>query len=753
MTSADPEGQNTNVTDAPGAPGGANLILAPGGGSVYLPAWLINLAALGWRVIAIVLLVVVLWELSMLLWVVTASILVAIVISASFAPFALRLRERGRSRMAAAAIVWVIAIAVIAIAALMLTYALLPYVTPLVRTISDSVASLKSTLSDASIPPAALQVIDHVVEAVGNEVSTMVSGVVSAAAGVVTVAILAAFLVFFFLKDGDRAWVWIFQAVGDQKRERITDAGDDALIRVGGYLRGTTILSAIIAITDYVFMVILGVPLAGPLAVLVFFSGYIPYFGGIVTTALILLVTLSVLGTGPVVVMVVLIAIRNAVLSSFVRPAIYGRAVRIHPALVLIALPAGFQLAGVIGLFAAVPVTAVVLAVASAAVSLADPGPVEGLPALVPPWLDRVAQWSWRLLVAIVFCALGVALFVAIPLVLIPIVFATIVAATLMPLVRALVRRGRPRGQAAALSVGGAFLAVLVIMTLTFVSLVNQAGELDLTIRSGSETANAAANGTLGLATSAVTNSSHALFTTVLAVASDVGAVMVGLVLSTLLSFYFLKDGATLWRTTTSRVRPAAASAIDDAGGRAFEVLSGYMVGTGAVSLVGAASQLFIMVVLGIPLALPIFVLSFFFCFIPYIGGFISTGMALLVTIAAGTPQDVAIMAVFTLVFNIVQGNIVAPLVYGKTVHLHPAIVLVAVPAGSAIAGMLGMFLVVPVLGVIATTWRTVLAVIGLPREPEPPTREPELPEPGSTLPDATPGDAPPATGAAAPAT
>ena len=68
-------------------------------------------------------------------------------------------------------------------------------------------------------------------------------------------------------------------------------------------------------------------------------------------------------------------------------------------------------------------------------------------------------------------------------------------------------------------------------------------------------------------------------------------------------------------------------------------------------------------------------------------------------------------MAIYTLVFNIVQGNFVAPLVYGKTVELHPAIVLLAIPAGGQIAGIIGMFLVVPFLGVVATTWRLVLQV------------------------------------------
>ncbi len=82
--------------------------------------------------------------------------------------------------------------------------------------------------------------------------------------------------------------------------------------------------------------------------------------------------------------MIVLIAMRNMILGYGVRPAVYGHAVSIHPAIVLVALPAGFQLAGVVGLFAAVPVTAVLLAVGTATVAIVDPGPRPELPALVP---------------------------------------------------------------------------------------------------------------------------------------------------------------------------------------------------------------------------------------------------------------------------------------------------------------------------------------------------------------------------------
>jgi predicted PurR-regulated permease PerM len=714
-------------------------VTAPAGRtSVITPDWLVNLAALGWRVLAIVGLVVMAWLLASLLWTVTASIAIGGVIAASFAPFVLRLQRRGRSRTGAAAIVWVAALAIVGGVVILLGFALLPYAGELVAKATAGIADLEARLAALNLPPVAGEVVQRSLDAARAVVSGFVDTIVGAAAGTVTVLILAAFLVFFFLKDGDKAWVWIFQAVSDQKRERITAAGEDALTRVGGYLRGTTLLSAIIAATDYVFMVLLGVPLALPLAVLVFFSGYIPYFGGVITTALILLVTLATLGLGPVVALLVLIGVRNSILGYLVRPAVYGRAVSIHPALVLIALPAGFQLAGIVGLFAAVPATAVVLAVARATVAIVDPGPRPDLPALVPSWLDRLAQWSWRLLVGVGLAGLFVALFVAVPLVLIPIVLATILAATLNPLVRAMVARGRGRGQASAIAIGGGFLAIVLLMVLTIASLAGQAGAVRDAAVSGAGSMDTATGGALGLFVAIVEGGGVALVQLVASIGSALAGMAVTVILSTMLAFYFLKDGGGMWRRIVARVRPEARAEVGDAAGRAFDILSGYMSGTGAISLVGAGSQLLIMVLLGIPLALPIFVLSFFLCFIPYIGGFISTGLAVLVTVAVGSPVDIAVMAAWTVVFNIVTGNVVAPLVYGRTVHLHPAIVLVAIPAGAAIGGILGMFLVVPVIGVIATTWRTVVAIIGMPRVPATVTAEitPQPSAAGAGVPD-----------------
>ena len=504
--------------------------------SGLVPKWLENLAALGWRVFVIAALLVVFWLLASVLWVVTASILVAIVIAAFFAPYALRLRARGRSRTAAAGIVWVVALAIVGGALLLLSLAMLPYVADLLRDLDAAVQRLQTDLAALNIPPVVVTVVHDLIGVTRDVTGGFAGQIVDSAAGVVTVAILGAFLVFFFLRDGDRAWVWIFQAASDQKRERITDAGDDALWRVGGYLRGTTILSAVIGVTDYVFMVLLGVPLALPLAMLAFFSGYIPYFGGFIATGIILLVTYAALGGGAVVALLILIGIRNAILGYGIRPAVYGKSVHIHPAMVLIVLPAGYELAGVIGLFAAVPVAAIVFAVAGATIAILDPGPRPELPALVPSWLDRVAAWSWRILVAVGLAALFVGIFVAMPLVVIPIVLALILAATLDPLVVRLMRGGRSRTIASAIAVGGGFLTVLVVLAITVVTLISQAADLNSAATSGAATASSDAGGHLDLLTQAVVGSGEIVRRAITGaqVAAQVGVIVI---LSILIAF------------------------------------------------------------------------------------------------------------------------------------------------------------------------------------------------------------------------
>ena len=702
-----------------------------------VPPWLRNAAALAWRVVAAVLLGAVLFYVAVLLSTVTASVLIAGIVAATFAPYVLGLRNRGWSRTKAAGVVTVGAVVIVLGTLLLITLAFVPYVPDVVAFVDQGIRRVTEYLEDASVPPATIEAVQNAASQVRGAIAAAASGLVAGIANAATIAILALFLTFFFLQDGDKAWGWAFQATAGAARERVYSAGHDALERVGGYLRGTAILAATDAISDFIFLWLLGVPLAAPLAVLVFFGGFIPYVGGFITTIVLVLVTLASQGPPAVVILLVLITIMNLIQGNVLSPLIYGKTVNIHPALVLLALPAGAAIAGIIGLFAAIPVVAMVLAVACAAVTILDPGPEYDPPDLVPGWLDRLAQWSWRLLVLFAVVFLAIQILLVVPTVAISVVLGVVFAATFRPLVLALVRRGWRRGPAAAAATGGAFLLVIVIVILAVISLVGQGAEIAATATGGAESLDDAAADSLGPVVDVVRSYGLAIAAGIAGLIGALASVGVILVLSGLLCFYFLLDGEKFWLSLKRRIRSDRVGEVEVAGNRAIGVLSGYMVGTGAVSLFGAVTQYVIMVILGLPLALPLAVLAFFGGFIPYIGSFITTALAFLVAVAVGSPQDIAIMGIYTIVMNIAQGNFVAPLVYSRAVSLHPAVVLLSIPAGSAVAGVLGMFLAVPFLGVIAATWRTVPRAFATNPAAAPGTPaaepDPEVPAPGLT--------------------
>ena len=703
-------------------------------GSNLVPGWLLRLAAVGWRLLATILLGLALVSIAIKLGTVTASILIAAIVAATFAPYVLTLRNRGWSRIKAAAAVFLGAALVILGTLLIIGIAFLPYVAQVLTAISAGLAAVQSRLAELSFPPEIGFAIGRITNGIQSWFAASASGVASDVGSVATVAILATFLTFFFMMDGDKAWVWTLSSANTWRRDAITTSGHVALERVGGYLRGTAVIAAFDGAVEGLFLVLLGVPLAGPLAVIVFFGRFIPYIGGLVTTILLLIVTLASQGPTTALILLILISILNLIQGKFLAPVIYHKTVDIHPALALIALPAGAALAGIVGLFVAIPVVAFVLAVSHAAITVLGVEPAHREPdstALVPVWLDRLGQLSWRLLVSLALLAVGVAAAIQVPIVVIPLVLGIVLAATLAPLAGYLRRRGWPAGRAALFSVLGATVAVIGIIALTVTSLAGSANGMIGSASAGATSVDASASGKAGTLVEFVHAVGNGTLRAIFGAISNLAGIAVIALLAILLTYYFMRDGPAYWGRFLDRVEPGRRSHIQAAGHRAFGVLGGYMVGTGAISVFGAATQWLIMTILGIPYALPLAVLAVFGGFIPYIGSLITTGLAFLVTVATGSPTDIVIMAVFTIVFNIVQGNFVAPIVYSKVVSLHPAVVLVAIPAGNEIAGVIGMFLVVPFLGVVAAVWRTVLRVLDTDR-----VDALEAPAPDGVIPD-----------------
>jgi predicted PurR-regulated permease PerM len=674
-----------------------------------VPDWLVQSASLGWRLLAVVALGVVALGAAAVLGSVVAAVVLAAVVTAAFDPLTERLKARGRSPNAAAAIVTLTVGAGGLVVIAVLAIVFIPALLDVIRTVEAGLANLQDTLETAGVPPPASTVMSELVTSAADWLSSAVGALVVTVANTVTILLLAFFLLFFMVTDLDRSIDWMLQAALPWQRAAITDATDTARRRLGRVLRETAIRSVILGAVALGLGLLFGVPEALAIALLVLLGGFIPLVGPIVTTAFFAFAVLASAGGLPAIVSVAVLVIVTLALPRLLgRDAMRGHGV--HPMVVLVALSIGAIVGGLLGMVLGVPVVLVLAVVGPAVIDALNGSPDdEETEGIVPRWLDRLAQWSVRLLVLFGVVALLLFALGQVPLLIIPLVLAAVAAATLSPGVSAMLRRGlTPTAASLAMTIGG-FGAILVVVLGALAALAGPMQEIVANASTGAGRIDELAGSTSLVTIVAAAGPELIQFTvTILGALAGFGIVVV---VGSILTFYLLRDGAAGFELVTGRFTSWRHDELEEVARRSSNVLGGYMIGTGVVSIVGAGAQFLLMTFLGLPLAWPLAVLSFLGGYIPYIGPFLTTSIAFLVTVAVGTPTEVAIMFVFTLVINIVQGNIVAPLVYGKTVNIHPAVVLLAIPAGSAIAGIAGMFLAVPVVGILATTWRIVLHV------------------------------------------
>ena len=675
------------------------------GSALLVPGWLRRMTALGWRVVASVAFAVVLAEVALTVSTATLAVLVGAVVGATFLPVVRYLRvDRSWPAGRAAALTSVLALVSVLLIVLLIILAFVPYVGAIVQAAHDGVEVVVRRLADLGLPPAVLEYVERLANGIQGWVTDAGRQLVGPIGTVVTVLILGGFMTFYLLADADRAWARATDHLDGWRADTLTGRAVMALDEVSGYLRGTTVTAVTSAVTQTAYLVLLGVPLAGPLGVLVFLGGFVPYVGAFFTTVALLVVTFAARGGPSALILLALISATALVQRRLVARYVYGRARRIQPAVILIVVPAGAALFGLGGLFLAVPIVATVLAFGPAIVAVLGDDPAASTTAAFSPlWLDRLAQWSWRGLVLIASGVVAIQVLV-VPFLSAPVVVALIVACAMHPGWSALIRRGWGPTAAALLItlVSGAVIAAILVVT--FVSVAQQLPDILRAAADGADD--------LGLGTSpadVIGTIGPTLESSAGSIVANVASVTVALVIAGLLTFFFLRDGGGWWTSALSRVPARQRTVIGESGAKAARIVNGSTLGTGLISVVAGTLQFLMMTVLGLPLAFPIGVLTFFAGFIPYVGGFIATGLAFLIAIAGGNPTTIVLMAIFTIVINITIGNFVAPLVLGRTVKVHPAIVLLAAPVGAAIGGLIGMFLIVPVIAIVIATWRPVI--------------------------------------------
>jgi len=343
-----------------------------------------SVARFSLRFLLVVAAVVVLGYLAGVFWVVLLPVLLGLILATVLWPPVRFLRRRGTP--AAVAAISVLLVALLLLAGII--GGLAPQVTGQAQELADQVTLGLSDLQERLTgPPFNLgeeqigQTVDNVIGELQANAQSLASQVLTgavAAGSLLITGLLSLVLCFFYLKDGPKFLPWLGGLVGPRAAPHVSALAQRSWVTLSGFIKA----QAAVGLADAVFigigLAILGVPLALPLAVLVFFGAFIPIVGAVVSGALAALVALVTNGLTSALIVVALVLIVQQLEGNVLQPILVGRTLDLHPAVVILAVTAGATLSGIIGAFLAVPVVAVAAVVVRYArqqLAEVEPGP------------------------------------------------------------------------------------------------------------------------------------------------------------------------------------------------------------------------------------------------------------------------------------------------------------------------------------------------------------------------------------------
>jgi putative heme transporter len=298
------------------------------------------------------------------LWTVVFPTLLAIVLATVLWPPAEWLRRHRFAPALASAVVMLVAVFVIAVLVALVGSAVSGSMPQIVRsvitgvqTVRDWVAGPPLNLAEGQLNTLIQQVTTRIQESVSTIAAGVLAGVGSIASGVITV-VLVLILTFLFVKDGSKFLPWVDSVTGPSAGEHLAEVLRRIWVTVGAFIRQQAVVSLVDAVLIGLGLVIVGVPLALPLAVLTFLGGFIPIIGAFVAGAVAVLVALVNNGFAAGVTVLVIVVAVQQIEGNVLQPVLQSRGLGLHAAVVLLAITAGSTLYGIAGAFLAVPVTA-----------------------------------------------------------------------------------------------------------------------------------------------------------------------------------------------------------------------------------------------------------------------------------------------------------------------------------------------------------------------------------------------------------
>lgn len=298
--------------------------------------------------------------------VVVAAVIVGVILTRILAPVAAWLRRHGwRPGLAAITVLVGFLLALAGLAAA-LTPVVADEVDSLGPTLDEALVQIEDWLVEDSpfdVDRAALDrlrdraetAVERMLDVSGE---TLIDGA-TVAGEILAATLLALVLTFFMLREGTRFVDWVLGWFRPERRARLRQASDQGWATLAGYLRGVAILGFVEALIIGLALLLTGAGLVAPVMLVTFLLAFIPIVGAIVAGVIAVLVALVTANVWAAVIVGAVVIVVQQLDNDLLAPVIYGRALALHPVVILLSLTAGGALFGLVGTILAVPVVAV----------------------------------------------------------------------------------------------------------------------------------------------------------------------------------------------------------------------------------------------------------------------------------------------------------------------------------------------------------------------------------------------------------
>jgi len=333
----------------------------------------------------------------------------------------------------------------------------------------------------------------------------------------------------------------------------------------------------------------------------------------------------------------------------------------------------------------------------------------------VTPAVRGLAAWSWRFLVIVAATGVLIIGLIQVKTVVIPVLVAALIAALLAPVVDWLAKHRVPRALGALVAMLAAVAVIGALLTVAGAGITSGIQDLSQTAWQGLQDiitwftsgplqiSESDINSYLDQARQALESNAQTILSGALSVGTTVGNVVAGLLIALFCLFFFLKDGELIWSWLVRLFPRVARERADVAGKKAWYTLGGYVRTQIVVAFCDGVGIGIGAWILGVPFAFALGVLVFIGSFIPIVGAIVTGFLAVAVALVSHGIWTAVIMLGVVLLVQQAESNLLQPLLMSRSLKLHPVAVLLAVAAGTIVAGIVGALFAVPLVAIANT--------------------------------------------------